>query len=284
MKKINFRLKYNIIVITLVVILIFSGCNNAPTYSDSFSDTSISATTEVTDTTEVTEMTEITEITETTQTSANSSSETEITTSETDNSEETKIGGEIAPEIVRVVDAYKSGDFSKLTDPKDIYVLNKAKEVIAHEINSDMTDYEKELAIHDYIIKNTHYDVDELNEHVDVDPDSFTAYGLLKNGKSVCLGYTRTFQLFMDILEIECLTIHSTAYGGEEHAWNMIKIDGDWYHIDLTWDDPIPDTGDNINHKFFNVTTLYMKFTLHEWDTSKFPKATSKKYNYNTLN
>ena len=102
---------------------------------------------------------------------------------------------------MRIVEAYKTGDESKLTDNKDIFVLSKSKEIINLVIKDGMSDYEKELAIHDYIVGNTHYDTDELNEHVEVDPDSFTSYGLLKNGKSVCLGYTRTFQLFMDILD-----------------------------------------------------------------------------------
>ena len=141
-----------------------------------------------------------------------------------------------------------------------------------------MLDFEKEKVIHDYIIKNCQYDTDHMNELSNTDADSYNPYGFFKNGKTVCLGYTQTFQLFMDLLDIKCITIHSTALGGEEHAWNMVELEGEWYHVDVTWDDPIPDGGDRVIYNFFNVTSEYMKDSGHEWDESKYPKANATKY------
>lgn len=254
--------KYTALAVVLSVTLL-SACKESSSSKNNAEDTS-GPQTQIT----VTEKTTVTTAATTEPTEAITSS-TVTTTPSTK-----KQQGEIAPEIVRVVQAYKTGDTSKLTDPKDVYVYNKAVEVIYQVIKPNMTDYQKEVAIHDYIISNTHYDLDHLDQLAKTNPDSFTAYGLLKNRKSVCLGYTRTFQLFMDMLDIECITIHSTANGGEEHAWNMIKLGKIWYHVDVTWDDPIPDDENIKIHTFLNVTSSFMKSTGHEWDESKFPKAT----------
>lgn len=212
-----------------------------------------------------------------------SSSSSIVSNSSNESQTDESILGELSPEIVRIVEAYKTKDSSKLTDEKDIFVLKEAEKIINSQINLNMTDYQKEIAIHDYIIKNSKYDTDALDERAEVSPDSLTAYGLLKNKKAVCLGYTRTFQLFMKMLDIECIVIHAKANGGQEHGWNMVKLDGEWYHVDVTWDDPIPDCGDNVRYNYFNVTTSYMKKTDHEWDSSKFPNANSTKYSYNNM-
>jgi len=262
MKILNTRIKHIFFSLTLSILVFISACDGENSEKSS-NQNSVKTNSEITET----------------KKSDSSELNSKVTTEAPENNDEI-YSGEVAPEIVRVVEAYKTGDTQKLQDLKELFVLDKAKEIINLVIKDGMTDYEKELAIHDYIVKNTHYDLDELDEQKDVDPDSFSAFGLLKNGKSVCLGYTRTFQLFMDILDIECLTIHSSAYGGEEHAWNMVKLDGEWYHVDVTWDDPIPDQKSNISHSFFNVTTKHMKRTEHEWDESKFPKATATKYKY----
>ena len=161
---------------------------------------------------------------------------------------------------------------------EEIAIFKECKKIIDRLITDDMSDYEKELAIHDYIITNAQYDLDELNTFKTVSEDSFTPYGLLIKGKGICLAYTQTFQLFMDMLEIDCITVHSTAYDGEEHAWNMVRLDGYWYHVDVTWDDPIPNR-DYPTYTYFNVTDELMA-QQHQWDRESFPKAESKAHSY----
>ncbi|MBR1422840.1 MAG: transglutaminase [Ruminococcus sp.] len=178
-----------------------------------------------------------------------------------------------------ISDAYLSGDSSAL----DVYqqaVLEKAKEVISKVITDDMTDYEKELAIHDYLVYNATYDEEELSALSESSYRHSEPYGALIEGKAICSGYSTTFKMFMDMLGIPCELIHATAHGGNEHAWNMVELDGHWYYVDVTWDDPVPDfDGREVIHGFFNVSTEKMK-EEHEWDTDDLPETDSAEYSY----
>ena len=83
----------------------------------------------------------------------------------------------------------------------------------------------------------------------------------------------------MDLLGIPCVRISGTANGGG-HAWNAVKLDGEWYQVDVTWDDPIPDSPGNIQYGYFNITDEeMMKDHSYTWDYS----ATGTKYNYSRM-
>jgi len=100
----------------------------------------------------------------------------------------------------------------------------------------DATDYKKVKAIHNYIIKRTSYD-QTLKKH--------TAYNALISKSSVCEGYAlAAYRMFTDA-RIECRIITGIA-GGGSHAWNIVKVNGKWYNIDLTWDDPITSNGEQV--------------------------------------
>jgi len=180
--------------------------------------------------------------------------------------------GETFPQIERIVTAYKQND-NALLDDKDLYILNKADDIIKNTITDNLTEIEKAEAIHDYMLIHSQYDTDHLSEFIEHNPDSATPYGLLKNGKAICMGYTQTFQLFMEMLDINSIIVHATANGGDEHAWNMIEIDNKWRHVDVTWDDPIPDMGNNTISTYFFVTSSKMERTGHEWDKTLYPDA-----------
>jgi hypothetical protein len=152
------------------------------------------------------------------------------------------------------------------------------KEIIDEIINPDMSDYEKELAIHNYIIKNTNYDMEYLRSG-NVSPESYSAYGVLVLGTGVCEGYSEAMKLIMDRLNIECMIITGESKN-QNHAWNIINIDGDYYHIDVTWDDPVIENGDQIlTYNYFNITDEEISKD-HYWNTSKYPACTAVKYNY----
>jgi len=79
---------------------------------------------------------------------------------------------------------------------------------------------------------------------------SYQPYGPLIQGKGVCLGYAETFRLLMDMAGIECITVTGAAFmSRENHAWNMVKLDGEWYCVDVTWDDT-----EGGNYDYFNKT------------------------------
>ena len=179
-----------------------------------------------------------------------------------------------------VLTAWATGDDSALSDT-DRKILKKATEIIEQEINSDMTDYEKELAIHDWITEHSSFDYGVFGRS---SKDGFTdgsdtPYGVLIDGSAMCQGYSSAFKLFMDMLEIECITVFGTPNGnGVEHSWNMVKLDGEWYCVDCAWDDPI---GGSPCHTYFNVTSEYLRNRgIHRWDEEKFPEATAVEYAY----
>lgn len=128
----------------------------------------------------------------------------------------------------------------------------KAKEIVQALIKPDMTDLEKEKALHDYLVLNTKYD--EINFINNTVPkESYTAYGALINGVAVCEGYATALDKLLKLVGIESKVITGTA-GGGAHAWNMAKIDGNWYYVDATWDDPVPDRSGEVSHAYFNLS------------------------------
>ena len=112
-----------------------------------------------------------------------------------------------------------------------------AEALLPQIVTAQMSEYEMVKAIHDYIVNNTQYDYDRLlNGTV---PDiSHSPLGVLQYGVAVCQGYAYAFELLCDLSGIECEFVGGVA-GGGGHAWNQVKVDGKWYNIDVTWDDPI---------------------------------------------
>ena len=155
---------------------------------------------------------------------------------------------------------------------------NKYIEIKLNKTVSD-AEYEKELAIHDFMITSADYDPGELSRDILPCPDNDNPYGLIYDHLGICLGYSSTFQLFMDLLGIECITVpgHSSDRSGliEEHAWNMVKLDGEWYFVDTTWDDPV---GGSPVRRYFNVTSQFLRENRHLWDEPSYPEATSTRF------
>ena len=179
-----------------------------------------------------------------------------------------------------VLQAYRSGDSSALSE-MNRSILDAAKGVIASEISDDMSDYEKELAIHDFITGWSRFDYSVFGRSASdgFTDGSDTPYGVLIDQSAMCHGYSSTFQLFMDMLDIECMTVFGIpSSNGVEHSWNMVKLDGEWYCVDCAWDDPI---GGSPCHTYFNVTSDYLRRgSIHRWDETSVPEATGTAYSY----
>ncbi len=170
--------------------------------------------------------------------------------------------------------------FTRLSQ-EDLEVIDKMEEIVSEVISDDMTDYEKELAIHDYIVKN--YKYDHENYISDTIPDeSYTPYGLLVKGTGVCQAYAEVTKLLLNKVGIECDVVVGTSRD-ESHAWNILKLDDEYYMIDVTWNDPTPDEEGYVNYDYFNLTQEQF-LQDHSWDTSKWPVATGTKYNYFVYN
>lgn len=152
--------------------------------------------------------------------------------------------------------------FEKLYKENEINALNKIVDTIYTElINENMSDKEKILKIHDYIIVNTSYDHERadsiINENKNYVPlyQSNKAIGPLLQNMGICGGYSDAMALFLNKMNIPNLRV-----ANEIHIWNLVKLDNKWYHLDLTWDDPTNQTEkDLIIHSYFLIDTEKLK-------------------------
>lgn len=153
------------------------------------------------------------------------------------------------------------------TDEKIKMVNDKVDDVIKNNINSSMSIEDKIKTIHDYIINNTSYDV-ERNDNGISDYDSNTAYGALIQGKAICSGYADAMAIFLRKFNVENYKIASGT-----HVWNAVKLNNNWFHLDLTWDDPVSSKGNILDHKYFLVNNEELKSADGELTDHDFNKA-----------
>ncbi|WP_051541695.1 transglutaminase domain-containing protein [Clostridium lundense] len=154
---------------------------------------------------------------------------------------------------------------------------NKADEVISKIIKKDMNDLQKEYAIHDYIVSNTAYDYDNFIKGT-VPNEGYYPFGILMNGKGVCNGYALTMKMLLNKVGVECEKVDGTTSEGE-HAWNIVKINNNYYHVDTTWDDPVPDDKNKISYQYFNMTDDEIS-SDHFWDKSIYSECNNKDFQF----
>ena len=176
-----------------------------------------------------------------------------------------------------VLDAYRSGDPSPLSE-MDKVIYDGAISAIAEFYRDDMTEAEIVTAAHDWIVENITYDEAALLAIPKKTPDTENPYGVFTIRQGICMGYTTTFQLFMDMLGVNSQIVRGTASDGliwEEHAWNLVEIDGKYYHVDTTWDDFVPDEVGRPAFHMYLLVPDYVMECLHSWDRDNTPKAES---------
>ena len=120
--------------------------------------------------------------------------------------------------------------------------------------------------VHDYIINHTTYD--SLRSDYNITTyRSDIAYGPLLQGYGICGGYADAMELFLEKMGIISYKISS-----EQHVWNAVYLDQKWYHLDLTWDDPVTTNGENyLEHTFFMIDTptlLATELSEHNFNQS----------------
>ena len=149
----------------------------------------------------------------------------------------------------------------------------EAQRVVDQVVTGDMSDYDIAKALHDYLVLNCKYDMRLYSGDM---PDvSYTANGALLEGTAVCAGYAKAYEALMDAAGIPCEYVSGYATGN--HAWNVVEIDGEWYHVDTTWDDPTPDREGYVRYDYFLKSDDYMRQNLHtRWTSDR--TCTSTKY------
>ncbi len=176
-------------------------------------------------------------------------------------------GGEIN---IKVKYLYTEEEITKLNTE-----INK---IISTLITPDITeDYDKIKTIHDYIINETKYDLDNNKEL-----KSYNAYGALFNKVATCNGYTDLMALFLTNMGYENIKVATTSSTNnlEGHVWNAVKLNNEWLHLDLTWDDPVSSNDKNyLYHKYFLINTEELKTadsnitsTEHDFDLTIYPE------------
>ena len=140
-----------------------------------------------------------------------------------------------------------------------------AQVLAAENVREGMTEVQKLAALHDALIRLCQYDVDTAAETA---PDGatapFAADGALLDHKAVCAGYGRAFGMLCEAAGLEAIYV---ASGEMNHGWNAVRIDGETYFIDCTFDDPVPDRGEYISRRYFLQTADQLAKT-HSWDQS----------------
>lgn len=133
-----------------------------------------------------------------------------------------------------------------------IEVDNYIDKFIAENINDEMDLYAKIMTFHDYLVNNTIYDKERASDVNNSDYEnspSHTAYGIVINGKALCGGYSDMMSLYLDKLGVKNIRI-----AADLHVWNLVYFDNKWLNLDVTWDDPVTNTGvDMLLHEYFLI-------------------------------
>lgn len=133
--------------------------------------------------------------------------------------------------------------------------LNSVVNEIINNANSKPDDYSKILYIHDWLVSNVKYN-EELNKE-----NKDNIYGAIVEGEAVCGGYSKAFKYLLDKVNINCIIIQGIGQNSEtqeNHAWNYVELNGKWYGVDCTWDDPVI-VGDVTNYTEKVYYTYFLK-------------------------
>ena len=161
--------------------------------------------------------------------------------------------------------------------------INTINSILNSIIKPGMIETEKIRTVHNWIVCNTTY-----NDNYYDRGDSFNhVSNLLNNKTGVCQGYSVTFYIFMKQMGIPCTLVMGKT-DKVSHAWNAVKLDGNWYYIDVTWDDPVVNGtsnypgGDNISYEYLLCTYNHISKTHTEDNyigTTPLPNGISNDYN-----
>ena len=172
--------------------------------------------------------------------------------------------------------------------------LNQQLEAVANSlirelINDHQSEYDKVLVLHDYLKRNIEYDMDALSNNSLTDVKNLEAHsivGALLKKKCVCEGFATAMKYLCDKIGIECYVVSghgSSSICNGPHAWNIVRINGYYHHIDVTWDNQFADDCDVPNYGYFNLSDDEIAKD-HTWNRKKYPACPDAPYNYFKVN
>ncbi len=165
--------------------------------------------------------------------------------------------------------------------PQAQAAFNKAVTELLQLAATGDNEYERELLLHDALAKRITY---RSTAH------AHDAYGALVEGVAVCEGYARAFQYVLYQAGIQCLIAEGSSVNpdtgrSEAHAWNVVRIDGRYYHVDLTWDD-IDRADLPVMYPYFNLPTTEIQtdHSIRTEECYRLPMCTATAANYHVKN
>ncbi len=133
--------------------------------------------------------------------------------------------------------------------------LDKAARQIMNEASQQQDEFHTELSVFKSVAEACDYDYDTADGSDKRDWKSYTAYGALVSHTAVCEGYARAMELLLNRLDIDCILVSGT-FEDNGHMWNLVEVDGAWYHLDATWNDQ----QDRMIYDYFNLTDDQIKY------------------------
>jgi len=155
---------------------------------------------------------------------------------------------------------------------EDGYMSDEVDKILRDIIKPGMTEVEKVTAVNDFIVLNTEYSFDSQGS-------PYSAFAVLLEGKGVCNGYALLGNIMFDKLGIQNRIVDGVITGGELHAWNLVNINNEWYHIDITHNDPVPNRPGVTSHEYLLKDDAFMKQT-RTWNYNKYPKAINPSFDH----
>ena len=172
--------------------------------------------------------------------------------------------------------------YDEVTQQKYSQIIQRAvNKILKQACLQGKSEYEKIKILHDILSKNVEYDYDALNtSNKQKEIYAHTILGVFVKKKAVCEGIAKAFKILLNSADVKCIVVDGKAciHGKYEgHAWNIVKIAGEAYHLDSTWD--ICNSKDGIiNYDYFNLTDKDISVDHKEF--TGVPKCASNQYNY----
>lgn len=161
----------------------------------------------------------------------------------------------------------------RMTRNEAKWVVDEIRRVLARIVNASMNEVEKVVAVHDYIVRTYEYEME-------TNGSPFTVYTFIHEKQGVCMAYALLFEKMMEEIGISCYYVIGKAdgEGAVGHAWNMVQLDGEWFHVDATWNDLGKCTKANaIRYRYFLRSDEFMKQD-HSWNLDHYPPCVSERF------
>ena len=157
--------------------------------------------------------------------------------------------------------------------------LEAAADECISRIDPDVSDYQKIKQVYEYLIDMVDYDGSS--------PDNQNIQSALLNHRSVCAGYAKAFQYILHRMGMFCTYVTGSTVSGGDHGWNIVRIDGNYYHVDVTWGDPVfvnmqeaSGGGSAMNYNYLCCTDAELYKTHIPKASVPLPECIDDSYNY----